>query len=177
LRKRACLALRLEINDIGCMNLNYSTRQSNPGSEFLTMIFRFETKHLIVFGSLFFLTIGVGCNQQRYKPAKWRAAQRNMDAKEQSSPAGAVSGGTSAWAAGREIGTMPIRGGGTMPIRGGGTMPLRGGGTLPSRGWGTLPNRGTGSTIPNRQFQRGSTMPQWRWQPPAAGNSTLPQRR
>ena len=129
------------------MNLNYTTRQSNSGSESPTMIFRFKAKHLLVLVSLFFLSVGPGCSQQRYKPAKWRAAQRDADAKDQGSSAGTKSGaGTSAWSSGREMGTMPVRGGGT----------------LPRRGWdtGTLPNRGAGSTMPARQFERGSTLPQ-----------------
>ena len=128
------------------------------------MIFRFKAKHLLVLVSLFFLSVGPGCSQQRYKPAKWRAAQRDADAKDQGSSAGTKSGaGTSAWSSGREMGTMPVRGGGT----------------LPRRGWdtGTLPNRGAGSTMPARQFERGSTLPQRGWQVPDRGNSTLPQRR
>ena len=131
------------------------------------MIFRFKAKHLLVLVSLFFLSVGPGCSQQRYKPAKWRAAQRDADAKDQGSSAGTKSGaGTSAWASGREMGTMPVR------------VPVRGGGTLPRRGWdtGTLPNRGAGSTMPARQFERGSTLPQRGWQAPDRGNSTLPQR-
>ena len=133
-------------------------------------MFCFRVKFLLLFVCCFVLSIGAGCNQQRYKPAKWRAAQRNADGENP----GALAGGNR---------TMPVGAWGNLPERNTlGSLPGRsgrGGDTLPGRGWGSLPNRGSGMSLPNRSgFQGGSSLPQRRWQLPArGGDSTLPRRR
>lgn len=130
------------------------------------MIFRFRIKFLLLFVCCFVLSIGAGCSQQRYKPAKWRAAQRNADGKN----AGSLASGN---------GTLPVGAWGNLPERNTlGSLPGRGGNTLPGRGWGSLPNRGSGMSLPNRGgVQGGSSLPKRGWQLPARGRDTLPRRR
>ena len=121
----------------------------------------------------------VGCNQQRYEPAEWRAAPRpssvTIDEKESESlnstdaqrfgqltpwfePSGGVGNSTSPrWSTlpSRNNTTLPLRNGTTLP---GGTLPLRTGSTLPNR------NRSTGTTLPSRTgekwpYRNGTTLP------------------
>lgn len=93
------------------------------------------------------VALSIGCNQQRYKPAPWRAAsgQTTLPQDDASSAGGGVR-----W---RDLGpgTMPMRlaNGSTLPGRGWSTLPGRGWSTLPGRGWTTLPGRGW-STLPGR---------------------------
>ena len=140
------------------------------------MIFCFRVKFLLLFVCCFVLSIGAGCNQQRYKPAKWRAAQRNANGENTgTSTSGNRTLPVGAWSILPERNTM-----GSLPGRvgrGGGSLPSRGWGSLPNRGWGSLPNRGAGSSMPRRGFEGGSSMPQRRWQLPSRGGDTLPRRR
>ncbi len=112
-----------------------------------------------------------GCNQRRYKPAKWRPAARDNSTLPTSDE---VRFAGDRWNAGPGS-TMPNRG--TLPSRG--TLPYRG--TLPNRRGasfgGTLPGRfpeRSWSTMPNRNGQRWSTLP--RRSGIGIGNGTLPGR-
>ena len=141
------------------------------------MIFCFRVKCLLLFGCCFVLSIGVGCNQQRYKPAKWRAAQRN--AGENASAKGNSTMPDGAWSNLPErnsLGSLPL---GSLPRRGGSTLPGRGWSSLPHRGMGmSLPHRGMGMSLPVRNGLRGgSSLPQRRWQVPPRGGDTMPRRR
>lgn len=121
----------------------------------------------------------LGCNQQRYKPAKWRPAARKSKKSDQPAVSKVVEavdwtslpGRRGTWS------TLPNGVGGTLPYRLGSTLPGRS--TLPSRRWAgsTLPSgRGMG-TLPNRGIQ--GTLPERRWQKfqGRAPIGTLPQRR
>lgn len=105
------------------------------------------------------LFVATGCNQRRYKPAKWRPAARDnstlptADERKIDGPR---------WVNINSGGTMPSRG--TLPYRAQGTLPGRGtsySGTLPQRNWSTLPNRGIQSPrrFPIQNGQRWSTLP------------------
>ncbi len=140
------------------------------------MIFCFRVKFLLLFVCCFLLSVGTGCNQQRYKPAKWRAGQRNADGEK----AGA-----------NNSVTMPVGAWSNLPERNTlGSLPGRSGRTLPGRAWNSLPNRGSASSLPGRRsgmslpnrggrggLQGGSSLPQRRWQLPARGGDTMPRRR
>lgn len=144
------------------------------------MIFNFQVKFLLLFACCFLLGTATGCNQQRYKPAKWRAAQRNAD----SGNAGASQNNTmpvGTWSNLPERNTLN-----SLPGRRGGTLPWS---SLPGRGWNSLPNRGSGSSLPGRGmgmslpnrggpggFRDGSSLPQRRWQLPVRGGDTMPRR-
>lgn len=115
--------------------------------------------------------VSAGCNQQRYKPAKWRPAARKTTLPE--SQQNKVSGNLR-WTSlpTSQLGTLPFRSGSgsTLPNRGGwsGTLPMRWS-TLPNRGMSTLPNRGM-STLPQR------FVPQWSTLPNRGRMTTLPNR-
>ena len=122
-----------------------------------------------------FVSSMVGCNQQRYKPAKWRAAARKSKEKQ------TETGSEKAWTSlpGRNSanvwGTLPGRSAnGTLPFRNGTTLPdgsrrwSQMGGTMPARGMGTLPQRGNFGTLPERRWQK---------LPARGAMGTLPQRK
>ncbi len=105
--------------------------------------------------------ISFGCNQQRYKPAKWRAAARNTTLPDNETTT----------ANGARWNSLPMTRGGTLPWRsaGGSTLPSRGvGGTLPLRNWSTLPGGRGVTTLPQRDGGR--------WEFPLPNGSTLPNR-
>lgn len=130
---------------------------------------RFSMLICFVVGSIL---VTAGCNQSRYKPAKWRTAARSQSTLPTSSE---TTGNRIRWS------SLPTRSGGTLPMRNWGTLPMRNWGTLPNRNWGSLPMR-SGSSLPfrtngtlpgrsNRSFdQNGSSLPQ------RSGASTLPTR-
>ena len=142
------------------------------------MIFCFRVKYLLLFVSCFVLCSNAGCNQQRYKPAQWRAAQGNAGGanSQNSQNAGNTTLPVGAW------GVLPERSA-VAPLTGGG------GGTMPGRNWGSLPRRGSGSSLPGRgrggagimslpRLEGGSSLPKRRWRPPTRGGSdTMPRRR
>lgn len=162
-------------NDIACMNLNHQRSRFESGFEFLMNNTRLKIQCLLIVASMMILSLGSGCNQQRYKPAKWRAAQRNagnQDNGSQDYDSGTMPVGAWGSLPGRSMGTLPGRGS-TLPGRGWNTLPGRGWNTLPGGGWSTLPGGGL-ETLPDRG---GSTLPQRRWQIPIRGGRTLPERR
>ena len=147
----------------------------HPPIENSTMIVR--PVALLVLGMLL---ISAGCNQQRYKPAPWRAAARKTTLPvDEASSTRSVRwtslpmtrmGSLPMRNAGQS--TLPNRGfGGTLPNRGGfgGTLPLRNWSTLPGRDMTTLPSRGGGmNTLPQRQLYPEYRQPRRNW-------TTLPQ--
>jgi len=170
---------------LGVLQKSYdkSIMHLNPFSN-LKLSFRYSFRLWIGF-VLLAVTFLVGCNQQRYKPAKWRAADRNQKKEDNAEPDwGPIpSNGT---LPNRSGSTLPGRGGSTLPYRGG-TLPFRGAGTLPfrdengtlpmRRGMGTLPMRRGMSTIPQLGSRIGSTLPQRSWQRdpvPRRSINTLP---
>jgi hypothetical protein len=107
-----------------------------------------------------------GCNQHRYKPAKWRAAARKTTLPVDDKLSTSNVRWTSLPMARK--GSLPMRnaGGSTLPNRGGigGTLPMRNWSTLPGRGMTTLPLRGGGmNTLPQRQTYPEYRLPRRNW--------------
>lgn len=124
------------------------------------------------------MLVFVGCNQQRYQPAEWKAAPRansnpsDKDAMADNksdpekfgqltpwldpnvAPGGATYRDWQSGAAGSGT-TMPLRNGTTMPLRNGMTLPMYNETTLPMRNGITLPER---ESLPGNSYD-GTTLP------------------
>ena len=137
---------------------------------------------VILLGAVFFST---GCNQQRYKPSKWRAAARNNSLPERQ---GVETTARTQWERPGFVGgtSLPLRAGGsTLPGRRGSTLPMRSWSTLPGQsggGWSTLPQRGGWTTLPRASYLNSSGNSNsggWTTLPGSSssfGGSTLPMR-
>ena len=162
--------------------------KNNPVKETLPQKILYCRPAILIAGLCLILCF-TGCNQRRYKPAKWRAGARKSTLPT-ATPTGQ-------WATLPSGSTLPRGMGSTLPNAwrsgawstlpySGSTLPGRRGGnwsTLPNN-WSTLPGRG-GSTLPVNLRQRdwdawprgrgpsGSTLPR-RWE--SGGGTTLPKR-
>ena len=168
-------------------------------------VIRSYVRGLIPVTLLAIVSVLTGCNQHRYQPAEWRAADRDsttLPSSNRDTDAGLAGGSTLPWRGANSGSTLPWRGS-TLPYRGstlpwrGSTLPYRGT-TLPGRNWTTLPFRGqdgdnwnnggwnNGSTLPNRgramQYRSQTTLPsssqrqQPTWSTLRHPGSTLPTR-